>query len=504
MEKCNKILFSLLSVVMAFTACEKDPEQEIEKPTLDANVSFVIEPDAGTDFYLNLYYAEDESEPFWERAADVVLKRTLNEEDIDNGFALPLNDLKESQFTYVTAFVDLDDDGEISEGDIATCYFEQSLREVMKGLAKPSNVSHREFLTIEMEEIYTTFRALDVNFTFPVEPSVGTELVLNLYYSQQEEPGFMERVPDMVSKHVLTGQDISGGYTMTFDALNDAPYLYAVAYVDMNGDGEMSYGDVAVVYNGRTVQSVLNGNSTANNIGSEATITMEMGQWYTDEDGPVTDIDGNVYTTIVIGDLEWMVENLKVTRYRNGAPINTGLDATAWAAATEGAYAVYPYTSTPSEYPVASEEDMIAEFGLLYNGHAVTDPRGLAPIGWRIPTDDDFKKLEILAGMPEGTGAGTTGGTGWRGDANNNYATKIRSTIVWTTPGTNELGFTALPGGSRNAAGAYVDFRNRGDLWTSTTNAAGNQFRRLINVTQIGRSAGSKNIGYSVRCVRDI
>lgn len=499
----KKLLSVILGGVMLLGACKENPIQEIEKDTLDANISFAVKPDAGTDFFLYLYYTSDENEPFYQRNPDEVMKRTLSVSDIENGFTLPIEDLDRSGFAYATAFVDMDGDGELSEGDIATCYFEHPLRAVMNGQAKASNVAHREFLTIELDQVYSTVRALDVDFTFPVEPAVGTELTLNLYYSQQEELRFFERVPNVVHKQALTEQYIAEGYKMTFDDLSDAPYLYAIAYVDMNGDGEMSYGDVAVVYNGKTVASVFEGNSTANNIGNENAITMEMGHWYTDADGPVTDIDGNVYTTIVVGDKEWMVENLKVTRYRNGAPINTGLDATAWTVATEGAYAVYPHTSTPTTYPVASEEQMIAEFGLLYNGHAVADSRGLAPIGWRIATDNDFKELEIYAGMPI-TGTGNVNNEGWRGDAT--ITTKFRSTTVWASPGTNELGFTALPGGARNSSGAYVDFRSRGDFWTSTPNTAGTQLlRRLVSPTQIGRSpSSSRNFGNFVRCVRDI
>src|SRR5690606_17311517 len=109
----------------------------------------------------------------------------------------------------------------------------------------------------------------------------------------------------------------------------------------------------------------------------------------------VTDIDGNVYTTVVIGDLEWMVENLKVTKYNNGDAIPTGLSDADWSATFTngrlGAYAVYPYTASGGL--VNSEEEMIETYGLLYNGFAVHDSRGLAPEGWRVATDEDYKEL---------------------------------------------------------------------------------------------------------------
>ena len=94
----------------------------------------------------------------------------------------------------------------------------------------------------------------------------------------------------------------------------------------------------------------------------------------------VTDIDGNVYETVVIGDQLWMAENLKVTHYRNGDEIPTGLSSDnegEWATTDEGAYAIYddnPY--------------YIDLYGLLYNPYVVLDERKVCPAGWHVPSDD--------------------------------------------------------------------------------------------------------------------
>lgn len=214
---------------------------------------------------------------------------------------------------------------------------------------------------------------------------------------------------------------------------------------------------------------------------------------------PLIDIDGNVYTTVVIGDLEWMSENLRVTHYRDGTPIPEVSTNTAWLALTSGAYSVYPYTQTSGT--VTSEEDMIAIFGLLYNGHAVMDPRGLAPDGWRVATDDDYKALERAAGMSE-TEIEKTGGRGAIG-------AKLRVTS-WAAPpiGTDDFGFSAVSGGYRQGAneGGFVRFGvfDGNSLWTSTGSGDNNElFRRSIRLTPVERSLSIRRMGYNVRCVRD-
>lgn len=101
----------------------------------------------------------------------------------------------------------------------------------------------------------------------------------------------------------------------------------------------------------------------------------------------VTDVDGNIYLTVVIGDQEWMMENLKTTHYNDGTPITNMVDATGWRNIDEPAYVWYENNSSYEE-----------SYGALYNWHAVGDPKGLCPDGWRVATDEDWKELELLLG----------------------------------------------------------------------------------------------------------
>jgi uncharacterized protein (TIGR02145 family) len=101
----------------------------------------------------------------------------------------------------------------------------------------------------------------------------------------------------------------------------------------------------------------------------------------------VTDIDGNVYSTVTIGTQVWMKENLKATKYDNGDPIPNISDGTQWQALTEGAYCYY-------ENSVSSANT----YGLLYNWYAVNDSRNICPEGWHVPTTSDWNTLVSFAG----------------------------------------------------------------------------------------------------------
>jgi len=508
--KHNRLLVILLGIFLLLGACKKDTKlEETWDGILDANVSFTVKPESGTDFFLHLYHTKEEDEPFYQRDPDIVLRRNLSESDIEDGFTLPLEALDRSGFAYVTAFVDLDGDGEVSEGDIATGYYEHNLRAVMHGREKASNVAHREFLTIEMAEIYTTLVSYQATFKFPFSIVEETVLALNLYYGDAAEPRFFEREPDAVVTRELTQADITAGrseagLTITLDDIEDSEYVYTVAYLDIDGNGELNHGDIAVGYDDKPFNEFIDGTATAGNMAGEDKTVWTMNKWFVDNQAPAKDVDGNTYTTVIIGNKEWMVENLKTTRYRTGEPIVTGLSDAAWAdtynSGQLGAYAVYPFADAPG---VDSEEQMIAEYGLLYNGFAVQNSRGLAPVGWRVATDDDFKELELAIGFTQEQ----ADATGWRGDG----VLKLRSTTGWPiNNGTDDFGFKAIPAGGRAATGAFSHFNVRANFWTSTVNAPTpltQSYRRIIEdarAQNIQRGIVANREGFSVRCVRDV
>ena len=155
--------------------------------------------------------------------------------------------------------------------------------------------------------------------------------------------------------------------------------------------------------------------------------------------GNVTDIDGNVYQTVKIGDQWWMAENLKVIHYQNGDGITKLPNNTVWSTYGEGAYCNYDNNDSNADI-----------YGSLYNWYAVNDSRNIAPDGWHVPTDEEWKELEMFLGMSQSE----ANGTGWRGT---DEGSKLKATSGWSGfNGTNESGFSALPGGSRGGIKFFV------------------------------------------------
>jgi uncharacterized protein (TIGR02145 family) len=208
------------------------------------------------------------------------------------------------------------------------------------------------------------------------------------------------------------------------------------------------------------------------------------------ETGSVMDIDSNIYKTVKIGNQWWMAENLKVTKYRNGTSIQQNQSNNVWQNLSSS-YCIY------DNNPQAP--------GLLYNYYAVTDTNILAPAGWHIPSDDEWKQLEIYLGMT----AETANKVNWRG-YNEGDKLKIEGPNGWSEFdniwGTNESGFTALAGGCRLYNGVWGDpaLFASGFWWTSSLNQDQAWYRNLdYKKSNIFRFYGSKNYGFSIRCVKD-
>ncbi len=208
--------------------------------------------------------------------------------------------------------------------------------------------------------------------------------------------------------------------------------------------------------------------------------------------GTVTDIDGNTYRTVKIGDQWWMAENLKVTHYRSGAPINGFTSKREWREDSEGAYCYYN-----------NSEGSTLAYGMLYNWYAVNNPAGLAPEGWHIPSDEEWKELEMNLGMS----SVDANETGWRGTDQGGQM-KTYDDPHWRIPNvgaTNKSGFSAVPGGFRDRDAIYDGGGESAILWTSTDLGERSAWYRWIHYdgTTILRMGCHCRYGFSVRCVRD-
>ena len=234
------------------------------------------------------------------------------------------------------------------------------------------------------------------------------------------------------------------------------------------------------------------------------------------QEGIVMDIDGNVYPTVIIGDQEWMAENLRVRNYRTGDPIPTNLDNDAWTTTNDGAYTVFDYNNSNAE-GIDSEEQMAETYGLLYNWFAVGDSRGLCPEGWRVPTSDEWNDLTdyIIATEPDIDTMTVARAIKSCRQINSPLGGECNTDIhpYWRENdehiGTDIYGFGALPAGFRhNTSGNFSWLTSRGFYWSSTEFAdnpevSANYRRMFFTHSMVERIATNKRIGFSVRCIKD-
>lgn len=191
---------------------------------------------------------------------------------------------------------------------------------------------------------------------------------------------------------------------------------------------------------------------------------------YVPPDKNYYDLDGNIYTSVIIGDQEWLVENFKCTKYADGFPIPNLTDMSAWAATGEGAYCAYDNDSDNEE-----------TYGLLYNWYATQnlaylESEGVQSTGWKVPTVADVDKLITYLG-----GNTVAGGVMKSGD------------------------FKALFGGYRNHETDFALLGTTFFMWATDLNFAGNSTMYYISSgDNIGKVVVNKKSGMSIRLVRDI
>jgi len=208
------------------------------------------------------------------------------------------------------------------------------------------------------------------------------------------------------------------------------------------------------------------------------------------------DIDGNSYETVVIGEQVWMAENLKVAHYNNGDEIPTGFTNSEWSSLDDtetGAFSVF------NDSPINIET-----YGYLYNWYSVDDSRGICPDDWHVPYDAEIMELEMYQGM----GLAEVQTLEWRGN-NEGGMLKEEGISHWWSPntsGTNESGFTALPGGYRSwDGGDYLYMGSNGLFWSASEyNELLAFYRKLFHAySNVFRHSSLKQSGFSVRCIHD-
>lgn len=211
--------------------------------------------------------------------------------------------------------------------------------------------------------------------------------------------------------------------------------------------------------------------------------------------------DRKIYKTVKIGEQEWFAENLAFLP--SVSPSGEG-------PVTDPYYYVYGYEGTIPDN--AKLTDNYKTYGVLYNWQAAMD--NACPSGWHVPSDNEWKELEMFIGMSQSD----ADDTGFRG-SRARIGKKLKSTSGWLRgKGTDNFGFNALPGGALFSDGYYITsvfgFQGKyGDFWSSdeeikdeNDNRVGPlAWNRHLDVRSDGvlRGSYSTSNGYSVRCIKD-
>ena len=197
----------------------------------------------------------------------------------------------------------------------------------------------------------------------------------------------------------------------------------------------------------------------------------------------VTDADGNVYKTVVIGTQTWMAGNLKTTKYNDGSEIPLVTNNTSWTNQKTPGYCYYDNNDANKD-----------PYGALYNWYAI-DKGNLCPAGWRVPSKADWTTLISYLGGEDVAG----------------LELKEKGTIHWDIPNdevTNSTGFSALPGGLRFGQGGLFGYiRTDGYYWSSTPD---NILGESAWYFELYHEFGSAYVmdqymrnGMSVRCIKN-
>jgi len=338
---------------------------------------------------------------------------------------------------------------------------------------------------------------------FTATEQIGNETITAIYQDKQASAAVeIQPLPAGVPTATFTITPATGSIdtVFTFDASacsdNEDPVGNLQVTWDWEGDGSWDTGysteKIATYqYNmpGTYAVKLRVMDTSGLTYTTEKTLTVLPGS---EEAVPVTDIDGNVYQTIRIGLQIWTAENLRVTHFRNGNPINNVTDGTEWNGLTTSAYCAYN-----------NDETVVEVYGFLYNAYAVNDTQNIAPEGWHVPSDDEWKEMEIFLGMAHDQ----ADSIGWRGELEG-ARLKEEGNAHWNPPNEeayDDFGFTALPGGYRGPNGVFYGMGDNTYLWTSTENINGQQWNRGLNkvFSTINRRFYNKKNGFSVRLIKD-
>lgn len=296
------------------------------------------------------------------------------------------------------------------------------------------------------------------------------------------------------------------GYALSADYENllNLPDLSVFATKDMAGGSIINLADPV------EKQSAVTKNYTdsiiAGLVGRIELLEQELGLPGPDD---VVDVDGNVYKTVEINGRHWFTSNLKTTRFQDGTMVETGLDNIEWGYTLEPAYTIYPHDMIEG---IDSDDEMADMFGLLYNWYTVGDNRNICPVGWKVPSKEEWDDLVHYVygdaskykscrqqNSPLGGECTTDEHPRWLGLDDEVY-------------GTDDYGFSVLPAGTVNNGMTPIPidpelFGINTGFWSSTIYSEllfeAFSYHFHAGLTEINSHRMSFNFGYAIRCIKE-
>ena len=231
------------------------------------------------------------------------------------------------------------------------------------------------------------------------------------------------------------------------------------------------------------------------------TIDEELSQPTIEEPSqPVTDIDGNEYKTVKLGNQVWMAENLRTSRYADGTTIPLGTTES-----FDDAYRYYPDDNSAN----------VSDYGYLYNWAAVMNGsasseanpsgvQGICPDGWHVPSDAEWTELtNYVKSQSQYVCGDYTGNIAKALASEEGWYSYYGECAVGNPDANNATGFSARPAG--NYYGSYINFGGYANFWSATQSNSYTAYLRGLyyDGASVYRYNGYKGNGYSVRCVRN-
>jgi uncharacterized protein (TIGR02145 family) len=298
---------------------------------------------------------------------------------------------------------------------------------------------------------------------------------------------FDSQSPTVNITYPVHGSTVEGTVRIKVDVQDDT----SIEKVEFYINGQLLFADIAIPWEyswntsscdkGQQYTILAKAYDQAGNIGNSLLILVTIPEdvIIIYETGTMSDIDGNTYNTVKIGNQWWMAENLKVIHYRNGDTIPEICDNSEWADSRTGARCNYN-----------NDDNNNNIYGCLYNSYATDDNRVLAPENWHIPTLVEWNILVDYIGDSPG---------GKLKYAGPNY---------WVTPNvgaTNSVGFSVLPGGHRwNGNGWFDELGESAYFWASDIMVGDAGIMSLYyNSSRVYPGTWAKTEGLSIRCVKN-